>query len=42
MEARVRPIARAPHESMLDLIEMDVVHVSREIILVADAAAREV
>ena len=36
MERRIRPIADSRHEPMLDRVDMDVIHMTREIVLIAN------
>jgi hypothetical protein len=36
MKRRMRPIRRVRHETVLDRVEMRVVHVSREVAIIAD------
>jgi hypothetical protein len=36
MERRIRPIADSRHEPVLDRVDMDVIHMTREIVLIAN------
>src|ERR1700694_5734250 len=36
MERRIGPIAGSRHEPMLDRVDMDVIHMTREIVLIAN------